>query len=95
MLGVSFAITADADQSYLDGLLEKFRAFVDQTRVNTGLEDPLKLAILSGFLLCDEAEKLKNFAAAPQMLPVSVHDAEEAEKLTLKLISLIDRELGV
>ncbi|MDR1211304.1 MAG: cell division protein ZapA [Spirochaetaceae bacterium] len=60
MLGTSFTISADADPEYLEGLLENYRRFVEDTKQSTGLNDPLKAAILSGFLLCDEIEKTRS-----------------------------------
>ncbi|MDR1177735.1 MAG: cell division protein ZapA [Spirochaetaceae bacterium] len=59
MLGTSFTISADADPEYLERLLENYRRFVEDTKQSTGLNDPLKAAILSGFLLCDEIEKTR------------------------------------
>jgi cell division protein ZapA (FtsZ GTPase activity inhibitor) len=84
LLGTSFSITADEDRSYLDSILAQYRAALEDTQKNTGLTDPLKTAILTGFLLCDEVHKLKNRETG---------EAEEAEQLALKLIARIDEAL--
>ncbi|MDR1430249.1 MAG: cell division protein ZapA [Spirochaetaceae bacterium] len=93
MLGTSFTISADADPEYLERLLENYRRFVEDTKRNTGLDDPLKTAILSGFLLCDEIEKTRahytgNYTEEP--------DGEQlrTEQLTLDIIARLDEALG-
>jgi cell division protein ZapA (FtsZ GTPase activity inhibitor) len=85
MLGTSFSISADEDPEYLESLLKRYEIVVENTKKATGLTDPLKAAILSGFLLCDEIEKLKARFEEP--------DARKAEQLTLDLIARIDEAL--
>lgn len=84
LLGTSFAISADENISYLNGLLEKYRRVVDTAQRATGLQDALKVAIVSGILLCDELEKARS-SGTPE-------DAE-AERLALDLIARIDEAL--
>ena len=83
ILGTSFSINADEDSAYLEKLLGRYRAMVEHTGASMGMKDPLKIAILTGFLLCDEIQKLK---AGKLENP----DSKEAEKLTLDLIARID-----
>lgn len=81
LLGTTFSITADEDSAYLENLLDRYRIILENTRKTTGVEEPLKLAILTGFLLCDEIEKIKS------------HDNQEnleAERRTLNMIARID-----
>jgi cell division protein ZapA (FtsZ GTPase activity inhibitor) len=85
MLGTSFSIAADEDPEYLENLLERYQIVVENTKKATGLTDPLKAAILTGFLLCDEIEKLK--------AQFGEQDARKAEQLTLDLIARIDEAL--
>ncbi|MDR1240091.1 MAG: cell division protein ZapA [Treponema sp.] len=85
ILGASFSITADEESAYLDEVLSRYRRAVEETQARTGLTDPLKTAILTGFLLCDEIHKLKNREGG---------EAEEAEALTRRLIARIDEALG-
>jgi cell division protein ZapA (FtsZ GTPase activity inhibitor) len=94
ILGTSFSICADEDAAYLDNLLDRLRAAVDNTKKSTGLKDPLKVAILTGFLLCDEIHKLKqqvglDFAGISR----DGHEAQETERLTLDLIARLDEAL--
>jgi cell division protein ZapA (FtsZ GTPase activity inhibitor) len=84
ILGTSFSITADEDRAYLDKILGQYRQAVENTQTSTGLSDPLKTAILTGFLLCDEIHKLKSREGG---------EAEEAEALALRLIARIDEAL--
>ncbi|MDR0389550.1 MAG: cell division protein ZapA [Spirochaetaceae bacterium] len=109
MLGTSFTISADADPEYLENLLENYRRFVEDTQQNTGLNDPLKTAILSGFLLCDEIEKMRALAGGrdpfarersdtgdPEQPTIEQLKTEQhrTEQLTLDIIARLDEALG-
>ncbi|MDR0457240.1 MAG: cell division protein ZapA [Treponema sp.] len=58
-LGASFSITASEDPAYLDEVLAQYQVAVANTQGISGMKDPLKVAILTGFLLCDEINKIK------------------------------------
>ena len=62
ILGTSFAIQAKEDTAYLENLLAYYKQVSEQIEKNTGLSDPIKQAILTGIMLCDELykEKKKN-----------------------------------
>ena len=59
VLGTSFCITADKDPEYLNEVLAQYRFMIANTQGISGMKDPLKVAILTGFLLCDEINKQK------------------------------------
>ncbi|MCL2609212.1 MAG: cell division protein ZapA [Treponema sp.] len=59
VLGASFSITAGEDPKYLNEVLEQYNLAVASTQAISGMKDPLKVAILTGFLMCDEINKLK------------------------------------
>jgi cell division protein ZapA (FtsZ GTPase activity inhibitor) len=80
LLGTSFSITADEDESYLADILNQYRAALENTKNISGMKDPLKIAVLTGFLLCDEINKMRL-------------QAGEAEQRTTSLIARIDRVL--
>jgi len=58
-LGTSFKITTDAEEEYLEKVLSQYRAAITQTQNISGISDPLNIAILTGFMLCDEINRLK------------------------------------
>jgi cell division protein ZapA (FtsZ GTPase activity inhibitor) len=87
ILGASFSITADEDPVYLESLMGRYRRVIENTQKTTGLKEPLKVAILAGFLLCDEIEKLAGGSGG-------AHEALEAERLTLDLIARLDTVIG-
>jgi len=60
ILGTSFTITADEDEAYLREILEQYRSAIENTQNISGITDPLNVAILTGYLLCDEINKMKN-----------------------------------
>ena len=82
LLGTSFSIKADKDQDYLRKLLNKYKRAVDEVRAGTGLEDPLKTAIVAGIFLCDEIEK--------QRTEQGQFDGAETERIALDLIARLD-----
>jgi mannose-6-phosphate isomerase len=97
ILGTSIAISADEDREYLDRLLNIYAKAIETTEKSTGLKDPLKIALLTGFLLCDEAEKARH--AAPLELELKKGKADdieshEIETLALNLISRLEHVLG-
>jgi cell division protein ZapA (FtsZ GTPase activity inhibitor) len=91
VLGTSLTISADADPEYLESLLKQYKHHLDNTQRLTDLSDPLKIAVLSGFLLCDELEKTKRESISSDE---KAFDSPEVEKITLEMISRIDEALG-
>jgi len=61
ILGASFTITTGENPKHLNEVLEQYRVAVARTQDIPGMkdQDPLKVAILTGFLLCDDINKLK------------------------------------
>ena len=85
ILGTSFTITADEDEAYLREILAQYRAAVENTQSISGITDALNVAVLTGFLLCDEINKMKQ---------LSVDNlSDEVEKRTMNLIAKLDQAL--
>ncbi|MCL2443356.1 MAG: cell division protein ZapA [Treponema sp.] len=59
ILGTSFLIKTDADEEYLNEVLKKYKAAIKNTQNISGISEPLNVAILTGFLLCDEFIKIE------------------------------------
>jgi len=98
ILGTSFTITADADEEYLKKILSKYRAAVKNTQKISGISEPLNVAILTGFLLCDEYNKLKEQteASADQGInPDDWDEAQEVEERTIRLITKLEHALNL
>ena len=90
ILGTVFTISTDEDPEYLNMLLDKYRRTIENVQRVSGLKDPLKTAILTGFLLCDDLEKAGGGESPAQS---SGEEGGEAEKLTLGMISRLDEAL--
>ena len=90
ILGTSITISTDEEKEYLKTLLEKYRVTVEKVRRMSGLKEPLKIAVLTGFLLCDDLEK-----AGAGGVRDKTEQGSEAEQLTLGMISRLDEALGV
>jgi len=84
VLGTSFSITADEDEAYLQKVLAQYRAAVENTKNISGINEPLNIAVLTGFLLCDEINKIKQ-----QLDSESV----EVSERTINLIAKLDQAL--
>ena len=86
ILGTSFTITTDEEKAYLRKIMDKYRAAVETTQNISGITDPLNVAVLTGFILCDELNK------AEQQLE---EESIEINKRTMKLISKLDKALKI
>jgi cell division protein ZapA (FtsZ GTPase activity inhibitor) len=95
ILGTSFSITADEDPAYLEAILSQYQAAVENTQNISGMKDPLKIAILTGFLLCDEINKARKQAGEERERTEAQREGEdrELEQRTLNLIARIDQVL--
>jgi cell division protein ZapA (FtsZ GTPase activity inhibitor) len=93
ILGASFSITAGEDPAYLEEVLAQYRLAVANTQGISGMKDPLKVAILSGFLLCDEINKLKQQVEEDQSNAEARRAVEEheLERIAKNLIACIDQ----
>lgn len=90
VLGASFSIAADEDPDYLESLLRRYRLTLESTRKMTGLIDPLKIAIVTGYLLCDEVQKLQEERNITGLIR---EESDKAEEITLDMIARIDKAL--
>jgi mannose-6-phosphate isomerase len=89
ILGPPFSITVDEDPAYLERLLANYREAVDEVRRSTGLKDKdaLKIAILTGFSLCDKLEKVREIREKGNV------EEQEALRRTLSLFSRLDEAM--
>jgi mannose-6-phosphate isomerase len=87
VLGSSFAIVAEEDPLYLEGLLNRYKIKLAQIQKQTGIDDPLKMAILAGFQLCDDLEKT---ASGDRGGAIAMSLSERIEGLTSRIGEAID-----
>jgi cell division protein ZapA (FtsZ GTPase activity inhibitor) len=92
VLGTSFSIAAEEDAKYLNRLLENFKLKIETTQKETGLKDPLRVAILTGYLICDELQRVYDRQTVDN--ESIAHTEKETEKITANLIARIDEVLG-
>ena len=91
ILGTSFTITVDEDEVYLQNILDQYRAAVENTQILSGIKDPLNTAVLTGFLLCDEINKMRLQAGEAETRREG--EALEAEQRARNLIARLDQVL--
>ena len=93
VLGTSFSITAGEDPAYLDEVLAQYQVAVANTQGISGMKDPLKVAILTGFLLCDEINKIKmqNEEEQAKTELKRKAEAQELNRITRNIITRIDQ----
>jgi len=84
-LGTKFSITTNEDPAFLDKVLAQYQAAIGNTQNISGMKDPLKIAILTGFLLCAEINKLKL-----QIEKEQTDIEQEINRITRNLIDSID-----
>jgi len=100
ILGTSFTIKADEDEEYLNKVLSQYRAAVSNTQNISGIKDPLNVAILTGFILCDEYNKVKQkldeeTEAGRIVKNENNWEEQEVEDRTLRLISKLEQALNL
>ena len=97
ILGTSFTITTDEDEAYLREVLSQFREAVENTQSISGISEPLNVAVLTGFLLCDEINKMKLQleGASADIKSADKKLSEEVEKRTMNLIAKLDKALKI
>lgn len=94
VLGTSFTIQANEDETYLKRLLDYYRQITKTVQQNGILKDSLQVSILAGITLIDELYKEKENKASFKKTLTEKSNAEiETEKITLGLIEKIDSVL--
>ncbi|MCI5523975.1 MAG: cell division protein ZapA [Treponema sp.] len=94
VLGTSFTIQANEDETYLKRLLDYYRQITKTVQQNGILKDSLQVSILAGITLIDELYKEKENKASFKKTLTEKSNAEiETEKITLDLIEKIDSVL--
>lgn len=100
ILGTSFAIQAKEDTPYLEKLLAYYTQIALEVEETSHINDSVKIALLSGIMLCDELQKERiKSAELTKLLQKSdnstrdTQEKNEAERITLNMIQKIDRLL--
>jgi len=96
ILGTKFTITANEDEAYLQDIYNQFRTAIVNTQNISGIKDPLNVAILTGFLLCDEINKIqqeRNIALAKAGEDINSDELKEAGERARNLIARLDKVL--
>ena len=94
VLGTSFTIQANEDETYLKRLLDYYRQITKTVQQNGILKDSLQVSSLAGITLRDELYKEKENKASFKKTLTEKSNAEiETEKITLDLIEKIDSVL--
>jgi cell division protein ZapA (FtsZ GTPase activity inhibitor) len=93
VLGASFSITASEDPAYLEEVLAQYQIAIANTQGISGMKDPLKVAILTGFLLCDEINKIKTQVEEKQAQDDLQRTAEvqELNRIIQNIMARIDQ----
>ena len=90
LLGTSFSIQANESPDYLEKLLDSYTKVVNQVDKEAKIKDPLKVAIISGIMICDELCKEKQKLQFTNQT-INKQDLVEAEEIALRIIENIDK----
>jgi len=88
ILGAKFSISVGEDPAFLEAVLAQFRFAIANTQGISGMKDPLNVAILTGFLLCDEINKLRI-----QYRDEQIKNGQSVNRTVQDLISRIEQVL--
>jgi len=86
LLGTTFSLKSSENLDYLREVVAYYEKKVEETRRGISLQDPLKVALLTGIVVADELLKERSRHAGTLSAP----EAEEAERITQDLIAKID-----
>ena len=97
VLGTSLAITTGDDPDHLNEVLAQYKIMLENTQNISGIQNPLGVAVLTGFLLCDEINKMKQQMDEENRSNEEQRagEAKELDRITQKLINRIDRVLEI
>jgi cell division protein ZapA (FtsZ GTPase activity inhibitor) len=84
ILGASFDLDIDEDEAYIEKVLAQYSAAVENTQSISGINNPLNIAVLTGFLLCDEINKIRQQQEGESL---------EIKERTMNLIARLDKAL--
>ena len=90
LLGTSFSIQTNESPEYLEKLLDYYKKVVNQVDKEAKIKDPLKVAIISGIMICDELCKEKQKLQFTNQT-INKQDLVEAEEIALRIIENIDK----
>ena len=85
ILGKRFFITVSGNPEYLEEVLNQYKMVISITQGISEFDDPFKVALVAGFKLCDEYNKLKM-----QIEEEKLNDEKEFDRIAKNLISCLD-----
>ncbi|MEM5948553.1 cell division protein ZapA [Spirochaetia bacterium 38H-sp] len=89
ILGTSFKIKTDENPEYVKSVLELYKNKVEHIKTTLDIDEPIKIAILSGIMLADELMQ-KDTEYSKKLRK----NTEEIEQIAEKLIKEIDQALS-
>lgn len=95
VLGTSFSIQAEEDSQYLEKLVSYYKKISNQIETSKQVTDPLKNAIISGIMICDELYKAKLAlkSKTKQNKNIDLKEDEDINEILKKLNTKIDNTL--
>jgi cell division protein ZapA (FtsZ GTPase activity inhibitor) len=87
LLGSSFSLKVDEDPEYFKKVINHIEKMFSKIEIEMKVTDPLRIAVLSCILLADDLLKDRNIMKGS----LSTEEADKVEKMTLEIISLIDK----
>jgi cell division protein ZapA (FtsZ GTPase activity inhibitor) len=90
-LGTSFFIKVDEDPLYMKKLVSYYKKKTEEIQGSVRIQDPLKIAILSGVLITDELFKKTN--ASSNASSDQPGEGEEASKIADRIIKILEETL--
>jgi cell division protein ZapA (FtsZ GTPase activity inhibitor) len=87
LLGSSFSLKVDEDPEYFEKVINHIEKMFSKIEIEMKVTEPLRIAVLSCILLTDDLLKDRKKMKGT----LSTEEAEKVEKMTLEIISLIDK----
>ena len=90
ILGEKFIVATDEEPEYLNEILAQYKLMVANTQNISKIDKPIRIAILTGFLLCDELNKLRK-QIKTEMTSMEAQHSSENQKLEHSIQKIISR----
>ena len=87
VLGTSFNLEADQNDDYVQSIYNYYLSVLEKAKATSGVDDPLKIAIITGLFLSDEVFKARLEATGTVADPSAFVDMETT---AMRMIAKID-----
>ena len=92
LLGTSFTLSSNEDSYYLENVINQYKLLLNKVQNEMKIQNPLKVAIISGILATEEM--MKKPSNSKKTISLSLEEKEAVERIADDLVLKIDKCLS-